>query len=171
MLIRSIESCNKKSLFVTGKVEENGQYSYRIATFDWTRPWVTTPGDRWGAWVNQSPTVIPIDSVLRRFCLTWATCGNDNQTKLNVESGCRKTSNYRWWAVLPVIMVTEKVIVGSKETKNVITSSNSWTFNGLDSFLVERSATLIAPGILHLFGSDYSPATMPGLICYICCNM
>ena len=65
-----IESCNKKYLFVTGKVEENGQYSYRIATFDWTRPWVTTPGDRWGAWVNQSPTVIPIDSVLRRFCLT-----------------------------------------------------------------------------------------------------
>ena len=70
-----------------------------------------------------------------------------------------------------MIMVTEKVIVGSKEAKNVITSSNNDSINGLDSFLAEQSATQIALGILHLFGSDYSPATMPGMICYICCNM
>ena len=64
-------------------------------------------------------------------------------------------------------MVTEKVTVGSRETKNAIPSSNRKAINGLDSFLVEQSATQIAPGILHLFGSDYPPATMPGMICYI----
>ena len=56
-------------LFVTGKAGENGQYSYRIAKFDWTRPSVASPGDRWSAWVNQSLTAIAIDSVLHRFCL------------------------------------------------------------------------------------------------------
>ena len=101
----------------TGKAGENGQYSYRKANFDWTRPWDVTPGDRRSEWVNQALITFPIDSVPRRFCLNWATIGNDNQTKLDVESGFCKTSTYRWWAELPVIMVTEKVTVGSRETK------------------------------------------------------
>ena len=66
---RFAELNNKKYLFVTGKAEENGQYSYRIATFDWTRPWDVTPGDRRSEWVNQALITFPIDSVLRRFCL------------------------------------------------------------------------------------------------------
>ena len=69
MIHRFAESNNKKYLFVTGKAEENGQYSYRIATFDWTRPWDVTPGDRRSEWVNQALITFPIDSVLRRFCL------------------------------------------------------------------------------------------------------